>query len=671
VLHDTQIIGLHHLAFLRSWLQGLDIAWAWDRYMAFAEPARDKRYIERRRRELIQQMVRLGHQVDLTLPPEHRITRWLKVLSKSPILTPATVLPTLDEFCTLQGIQADDHSEAELIALYQDHYGEALAGGLSDAGFPGNSAHLTALTQVGKVLAVAPQGSDPVTRWLHPRVAALVMRIGAVDLARLVDAVNVYGYHWYRQIAKGSGLKTGKLGERQALRITHWLVSIENTTGCAVRPSSLSKPQKQIEAQAQTLHELVIAPQFAIVPLEQLQVPLRLSGQWGAFRTNMPNTLGASNDLEAIQAWLTKYTERPHTLRAYTKEVERFYLWCLHEQGKPLSSIDALDCQAYRAFLQAIPLRWIASKLERSFNAAWRPFRGQLSPVSQKHALLIVQSLFDGLGTAGYLAANPMAMVMKGFNLPNSQINVDRSFTDIEWRFVETCLRSGKPCPANNRLTLLLELLVNLGLRRDELARATRAGLKEVAVDGDLNWTLTVIGKRRKQREVFVPPHVMELLNTHWAEMTQRDPSLLDRPLDNWPLVFATGTAPSRGSGLQSTDQSTDATPQGLGSEGIYKTLKRFFNQAANAIDRGDIDTFDPRKLDAEKFRRASTHWLRHTFGRQTAKTVPLQLVQQVLGHASIGTTTIYVTTERDHMVRAMRRRGDLSTEISVHSTKK
>lgn len=68
----------------------------------------------------------------------------------------------------------------------------------------------------------------------------------------------------------------------------------------------------------------------------------------------MPNALEASDDLQAIALWLSRY-ERSATERSYRKEVERFVLWCTTVQGKAVSSASSLDCQAYRAFLANVP----------------------------------------------------------------------------------------------------------------------------------------------------------------------------------------------------------------------------------------------------------------------------------------------------------------------------
>ena len=98
----------------------------------------------------------------------------------------------------------------------------------------------------------------------------------------------------------------------------------------------------------------------------------------------------------------------------------------------------------------------------------------------------------------------------------------------------------------------------------------------------------------------------------------------------------------------------TSNTPEtALSSAGIYAVLKRFFVQAAKtAPDSG---------LDPERFMKASTHWMRHTFVRQAlVDGVPIEVVSELAGHASIDTTSIYSTQELARKIKAvqgMRRR--------------
>ena len=57
----------------------------------------------------------------------------------------------------------------------------------------------------------------------------------------------------------------------------------------------------------------------------------------------------------------------------------------------------------------------------------------------------------------------------------------------------------------------------------------------------------------------------------------------------------------------------------------------------------------------------ASTHWMRHTFVRQAlVDGVPIEVVSELAGHASIDTTSIYSTQELARKIKAvqgMRRR--------------
>ena len=75
-----------------------------------------------------------------------------------------------------------------------------------------------------------------------------------------------------------------------------------------------------------------------------------------------------------------------------------------------------------------------------------------------------------------------------------------------------------------------------------------------------------------------------------------------------------------------------------LAPRGLYRRLKRVFVAAANALQG------EGRARDAAHLARASTHWLRHTFGSEAvAAGVPLDVVRENLGHASLATTSIYL----------------------------
>ena len=58
--------------------------------------------------------------------------------------------------------------------------------------------------------------------------------------------------------------------------------------------------------------------------------------------------------------------------------------------------------------------------------------------------------------------------------------------------------------------------------------------------------------------------------------------------------------------------------------------------------------------------RASSTHWLRHTFATTALKQMDINVVQNAMGHASIGTTSRYLTPEEAQIARAMKKMQSL-----------
>jgi site-specific recombinase XerD len=370
----------------------------------------------------------------------------------------------------------------------------------------------------------------------------------------------------------------------------------------------------------------------------------------------MANTLGAKNDLEAVNTWLSRYQEKPSTQRSYRKETERFLLWCAQELKKPLSSVTSPDCQKYRDFLKAVPSTWMERRPMKRTDPGWRAFRSQPSAASQKQALVILQTLFGGLVDAGYLVANPMRSLMKSFDLPPSKMDIRRSFTEAEWAHVLTAVDAQTIGPARLRLKCILELLVTSGIRLDELAKARHKDLRiESLPDLPETWILTVTGKRNKTREVPLNPDVVRLLALHGGEFVDEDKGTSDK--DNLPLIRTLGASVpqwKRGDGGELVVSArSEKAGSALSAPGIYAVLKRFFRQAAKSAAAAG--------LDAQRFEKASTHWMRHTFVRQAlVDGVPIEVASELAGHASIDTTSIYSTQELARKIRAvqaMRRR--------------
>lgn len=654
LLRDARPLGRHHFAFLRAVLQGLDPRQAWKRYLAFGEAGGgDARRAARMQRELLKQVQDDALALKAGGAAAGERARAVAALSQ-PAGGRTVALPDLQAFAQAQELDAADGSEAELLRAYREHHGLDT---LPDEGARpvAPNAALQALARLEPLLARSPDPDDPVALWFAAALARRLEGAGLKTLQDLVRAANALGPRWHRRVPG--------LGAARAAGVLDWLRPASTRWGEPLQDAAQAPRQRSAVQRRAALAAVLAPPRFALVPLERFAAPSRLAGGAsapGRFATRMPNHLGATDDRHALEAWLLQYADQPATLRAYRKEAERFYLWCLLERGKPLSSVDSVDCAAYRDFLRHPPPGWCCDGVVPRDDDAWRPFRGPLQPASQRAALVVVQALFDGLRDANYLVGNPMRAVSTKAALPAARIGTERSFGEREWRFVRERLdaeeaalaaqRGSAAAAPQRRLRLVLELLAGTGLRLAEIASASTAALRCERLPGlKLDaWLLTVQGKGGKRREVPLAEDLRTLLARHHADAAARGP--LPDPV---PLVCTLAAAPPAWSattdGRLALAQPSHG-PQALGASGLYRMLKRFFTRIAaeaHAVDG----------LDAARFQAASTHWLRHTFARQgAAAQVPVEVLQQALGHASLATTTLYLSTERVRMVQELER---------------
>ena len=83
----------------------------------------------------------------------------------------------------------------------------------------------------------------------------------------------------------------------------------------------------------------------------------------------------------------------------------------------------------------------------------------------------------------------------------------------------------------------------------------------------------------------------------------------------------------------------TDASA-GITAARLWRVMRRFFLQAAEVIE--------PRNASlAEKLRRASPHWMRHSHATRALENgADLTAVRDNLRHASIATTSVYLHSD-------------------------
>jgi site-specific recombinase XerD len=395
-----------------------------------------------------------------------------------------------------------------------------------------------------------------------------------------------------------------------------------------------------------------------IVPLESFLVPHELNGAFGSNRGDRPG-ISARNDLEAIHTWLARHPPGGHTQRAYRKEAERFLLWSVLEAGKALSSLTVEDCISYRNFLwylgrqsdevwaqyYRIPQRrWLGPRGIERLSPLWRPFEGPLSERSQKHALGIVQNLMQWLVDQRYLLHNPLRALPHLAKPQTQGIEVSRSLSIAEWTVVKDYLSQMPQDARYYRLRFILALAYSSGCRLSELVALKRKDLKSFTRRGEdtLQWEIGVNGKGGKYRTVQLNSHVVNEIRAYFRH---RGYDTLSEVPETAPLIAAIPTPNLPGG----------TTDDPLSAIRLYRVLKSFFEEVAKFVLVDDLET-------AVKLRKASTHWLRHTFATHGIHNgMALETVRDLLGHSSLSTTSVYVTTEKDKRSREVEKLGDLA----------
>jgi site-specific recombinase XerD len=379
-------------------------------------------------------------------------------------------------------------------------------------------------------------------------------------------------------------------------------------------------------------HELVARTPAETQPWERLVIPADYDGSAGTFRAPKgTSTLGASNDYQAVNAWLLLH-EAGATVRAYRKEAERLMLWSVLERGRPLSSLTTEDAVAYRSFLRrpTPAARWVGPAVGRA-SGQWRPFQRALSPRSAAYALVVINALFRWLVEQRYLIGNAFAGVKVKGGRPDTGLDPSHALNDHEWDLVRPIAADlellGWTSMAAQRMRFVLDFAYATGLRPGELV-AARLGNIQRDEHGD-TW-LHVVGKGGKKGRVALPTMAISALE--W--------SLVERGL---------AVSPHRWNPRTPLVPSLDDGSEGVTTSRLWMLMKRFFKLASERLK-----DFSPGTAD--KLTRASPHWMRHSHASHAlGHGAELVTVRDNLRHASISTTSVYLHGDDVKRARQMR----------------
>jgi integrase len=471
---------------------------------------------------------------------------------------------------------------------------------------------------------LVPHRDQRISQWMRPKTVQPLREEGVVTLGQLVDLIKRRGPGWWRPIPR--------IGRGRADKILRWLGQWPRELGDiddAVWAEGALVDVDQLPALDPTSPD-------AIAPLGTFRLPAYLSGADGANRAPAFCFIGARHDLEAINIFLARYDDQEETQRSYRKELERLVLWCALVARKPLSSLLVDDCLAYKKFLAA---PWPAFRGPRAprHTRRWRPFAERpLSPASQRLAVIVARAAFDWLVKVRYLGGNPWAAVKDPKLAKRADpIKIERALEEDAWANVVGILQQRGQVEGNrqDRVALAALLLMgDSGVRRRNTADV---------------WLLTVLGKGHKERLVPVSLRTIDALRAHWRDRGLNfDDSGGEQPLLGPVAVPSTDTATSR---------HKERDENGYHPASLYNLVDAALRRVrtfADAVPHGESPLFTTEQL--LRLAKTSPHAFRHTFATLAVESkMPLELAQEILGHASVTTTRIYVRAREKRIAAA------------------
>ena len=297
--------------------------------------------------------------------------------------------------------------------------------------------------------------------------------------------------------------------------------------------------------------------------------------------------------------------DSPHTVKAYERDLEAFATFCQNYYGGPWTWA-GVDRLAVRGFLAAEQRRGLAKR-------------------SVARALSALRTFYRFLNATRGLEVNPARAARTPKLERTLPAYLDRA--EMEMLFAEAEARAGAGGFRESRDLAMLELFYSSGMRLAELA-----GLNDPDVDL-VSDQVKLRGKGKKER--IVP------LGSHAATALRQYLRLRDR---------VHRLKPALGKALSLRTVFAEHTLQGVNHYGGTRPL--FVNQRGRRITPRGIQ-LAMKRLFATLARgtQLHVHALRHSFATHLLDAgADLRSVQELLGHASLGTTQVYTHTSVERL---------------------
>lgn len=384
------------------------------------------------------------------------------------------------------------------------------------------------------------------------------------------------------------------------------------------------------------------------------------------------------DDWAAAEVWLSTVRLKSkngstETEKTYRHHLDKLRWYCEHVSRVTPSRWSIQEIEHFVGFLQNLPDDALCAKGAAPGTPGWTPFKCQPSASSQADIRRVVHACFAKWHAAGYIRINPMALIGAG---SAREVNTDRSVNVDVFDQVIAVMETAEKKTFTDRQAyvrdrFILEALRGLGLRTSELVGASMSAFQQVTLQttGKRYWIFAVskaTGKGGKARPVPVPPAVWEAFMVYRAAFgLPPQPT----PAEKTRLVLSPRTRAVMIAGKEVKHSGSrrffGAWREVTTRQGLYGIVKERFAQAADVLEgQGDAGA-------AAELRRASTHFLRHSYAKAALVSgIGMRTVAGALGHSDMATTMRYTQQEAQDLIAAWERAnaGSVASEATSES---
>lgn len=294
--------------------------------------------------------------------------------------------------------------------------------------------------------------------------------------------------------------------------------------------------------------------------------------------------------------------------------IAQFLEMMIAERGLAKNSVigyerDLLD---FKQFLSSNKLNELTTHSQNISAFIQYLAQKKLSPRSINRKLSTIKNYYNFLISENHTSTNPVILV----DLPRYKPPLPSTLSISEIKqLIDFC--NHDPSPMGIRIKAMIYLLYASGLRVSELVSLKMASILINKASGEIRKVFTVLGKGNKERAVVINDQAAKSLEEYLSIRDQFiNPKLALSKLYLFPSLSSAG----------------------------YMTRQNFAILLKQvALEAG----LDPEQI--------SPHVLRHSFASHLLEGgADLRTIQELLGHADIGTTQIYTHLQIEHIKKTL-----------------